>query len=210
VRPKDGVLYGLSSTGRIVTINPVNGAVTAKATLAADPADRSSPYSNLIGTGFAVDFDPSTDRLRVISDAGQNLRINVDTGATITDNAVNNAGVTAAAYSNSYAGAITTVLYDISTGGGNLVMQTPPDDGVLVNVGSLGANAVGDVAMDIAGGANGLALAALRGSFNGASVLYRVDLATGAAVPVNGAGNLSNSAIGNGQVSLVDLAIALK
>ena len=210
VRPKDGLLYGLSSTGRIVTINPVNGAVTAKATLAADPADGSSPYSNLIGTGFAIDFNPSTDRLRVISDAGQNLRINVDTGATITDNAVNNAGVTAAAYRNSYAGAATTVLYDISTGGGNLVMQTPPDDGALVNVGSLGANAVGDVAMDIAGGANGLALAALRGSFNGASVLYRVDLATGAAVPINGVGNLSNSAIGNGQVSLIDLAIALK
>ena len=210
VRPKDGVLYGLSSTGRIVTINPVNGAVTAKATLTADPADGSSPYSNLVGTGFAVDFNPAADRLRVISDAGQNLRINVDTGATITDNPVNNAGVTAAAYSSSYAGATTTVLYDISTSGGNLVMQTPPNEGILVNVGSLGASAVGDVAMDIAGGANGLALAALRGSFNGGSVLYRVDLATGAAVPVNGAGSPANSAIGNGQVSLIDLAIALK
>ena len=210
IRPKDGLLYGLSSTGRIVTIDPATGAVTAKATLAADTADSSSPYSNLIGTGFAVDFNPVADRLRVISDAGQNLRINVDSGATTTDGPVNSNGVTAAAYTNSYAGATATVLYDINTAGGNLVTQNPPNDGILVNVGSLGANAVGDVAMDIAGGANGLVLAALRSSINGASILYRVDLATGAAVPVNGAGTVANSAIGNGQVGLIDLAISLK
>jgi len=210
IRPKDGLLYGLSSTGRIVTIDPAIGAVTVKATLAADPADSSSPYSNLIGTGFAVDFNPVADRLRVISDSGQNLRINVDNGATTTDSPVNSTGVTAAAYSNSYAGATATVLYDINTTGGNLVTQNPPNDGILVNVGSLGANAVGDVAMDIAGGANGLALAALRSSINGASLLYRVDLATGAATPINGTGTVANSAIGNGQVGLIDLAISLK
>jgi hypothetical protein len=210
VRPKDGLLYGLSSTGRIVTIDPATGAVTAKATLTADTSDRSSPYSNLIGTGFAVDFNPVADRLRVISDSGQNLRINVDNGATTTDAAVNSTGVTAAAYTNSYVGATSTVLYDINTAGGNLVMQNPPNDGILVNVGSLGANAVGDVAMDIAGGGNGLVLAALRSSINGASLLYRVDLATGAAVPVNGTGTVANSAIGNGQVGLIDLAISLK
>ncbi|MEV4777829.1 DUF4394 domain-containing protein [Burkholderia sp. LMU1-1-1.1] len=210
IRPKDGLLYGLSSIGRIVTIDPATGAITAKATLAADAGDSSSPFSNLIGTGFAVDFNPVADRLRVISDAGQNLRVNVDTGATTTDGPVNSTGVTAAAYTNSYAGATTTVLYDINTSGGNLVTQNPPNDGILVNVGSLGANAVGDVAMDIAGGANGLALAALRGSTNGASLLYRVDLATGAAVPVNGTGTVANSAIGNGQVGLIDLAISLK
>nr|WP_315216409.1 DUF4394 domain-containing protein [uncultured Duganella sp.] len=210
IRPKDGLLYGLSSTGRIVTIDPATGAITAKATLAADTADSSSPFSNLIGTGFAVDFNPVADRLRVISDTGQNLRINVDNGATTTDGPVNSNGVTAAAYTNSYAGATATVLYDINTSGGNLVTQNPPNDGILVNVGSLGANAVGDVAMDIAGGANGLALAALRSSVNGASLLYRLDLATGAAVPVNGTGTVANSAIGNGQVGLIDLAIALK
>lgn len=210
IRPKDGLLYGLSSTGRIVTIDPVTGAITAKATLAADTADSSSPFSNLIGTGFAADFNPVADRLRVIGDSGQNLRINVDNGATTTDGPVSSNGVTAAAYTNSYAGATATVLYDINTSGGNLVTQNPPNDGILVNVGSLGANAVGDVAMDIAGGANGLALAALRGSTNGASLLYRVDLATGAAVPVNGTGTVANSAIGNGQVGLIDLAISLK
>jgi hypothetical protein len=210
VRPKDGLLYGLSSSGRIVTLDPATGVVTIKSTLAADSTDSSSPFSNLIGTAFAVDFNPVADRLRVIADSGQNLRINVDNGATTTDGPLNSAGVTAAAYTNSYGGATATVLYDINTTGGNLAMQNPPNDGILVNVGSLAVAAVGDVAMDIAGGANGLALAALRGSINGPSLLYRLDLSTGAAVLVNGTGNASNSAIGNGQVGLVDLAIALK
>ena len=34
---------------------------------------------------FGVDFNPVPDRLRVVSNTGQNLRINVDTGATTTD-----------------------------------------------------------------------------------------------------------------------------
>nr|WP_315393011.1 DUF4394 domain-containing protein [uncultured Duganella sp.] len=208
VRPKDGLLYGLSSNGRVVTIDPVTGATTVKATLSADPSDGSSPFANLIGTGFAVDFNPLADRLRVIGDSGQNLRVNVDTGATITDNPVSGTGVTAAAYTNNYAGATATVLYDVNTTGATLAMQNPPNDGVLVNVGPLGVAAVGDVALDIAGGANGLVLAALRTSFNGPSWLYRIDPGTGSAALING--SAASSAIGNGQVGLIDLAIALK
>ena len=34
----------------------------------------------LEGTSFGVDFNPTVDRLRVISDTGQNLRVNVDDG----------------------------------------------------------------------------------------------------------------------------------
>ena len=211
VRPKDGLLYGLSSNGRLVTIDPATGVATVKVTLAADPADTTSPYANLIGTGFAVDFNPVADRLRVISDSGQSLRINVDTGATATDGAVNSAGVTAAAYTNSYNGATATMLYDVDTVAGVLALQNPPNDGALSTVGSLGVGAgKEDVAMDIAGGANGLVLAAMRQSFNGATMLYRVDLTTGAAVPVNGTSDRLLSAIGAGQVGLTDLAIALK
>jgi hypothetical protein len=211
VRPKDGLLYGLSSNGRLVTIDPATGVATVKVTLAADPADTTSPYANLIGTGFAVDFNPVADRLRVISDSGQNLRINVDTGATTTDGAVNSAGVTAAAYTNSYNGATVTMLYDVDTVAGVLALQNPPNDGALSTVGALGVGAgKEDVAMDIAGGANGLVLAAMRQSFNGATMLYRVDLTTGAAVPVNGTSDRLLSAIGAGQVGLTDLAIALK
>jgi len=211
-RPKDGLLYGITSAARIVTIDPATGMATAKATLAADAADTTLPYAGLVGGAFAVDFNPVADRLRVIGDGGQNLRINVDTGATTTDGAINRAGavpmVTAGAYTNSYAGATATTLYDID--GANLAMQSPPNDGVLANVGPLGVAAMGDNGMDIAGGANGLVLAALRTGVNGPSSLYRIDLATGAATLVNGTATPASSVIGNGQVGVRDIAIWMK
>ena len=64
--------------------------------------------------------------------------------------------------------------------------------------------------MDIAGGANGLVLAALRTSAGGPSSLYRIDLATGAATLANGAATPAASAIGNGQIGLRDIAILIK
>ncbi|MDN2700444.1 DUF4394 domain-containing protein [Janthinobacterium sp. SUN100] len=214
IRPKDGLLYGISSAGRIVTIDPATGAATVKATLAADAADVTAPYTAIAGTAFGVDFNPVADRLRVIGNTGQSLRINVDTGATTTDGAVNRAGaapvVTAAAYTNSFAGTTATMLFDIDTASAALALQNPPNDGTLVNVGLLGVAAAGDAGFDIAGGANGLALAALRTSAAGPSSLYRIDLATGAAVLSGGAATPAASAIGNGAVGLTDIAIALK
>ncbi|KAB8044614.1 DUF4394 domain-containing protein [Janthinobacterium aquaticum] len=214
IRPKDGLLYGISSTGRIVTINAGTGAATVKSTLSADAADTTAPYTAIAGSAFAVDFNPVADRLRVIGNTGQSLRINVDTGATTTDGTINRAGalpvVTAAAYTNSYAGTTATQLFDIDTASASLALQNPPNDGTLVNIGALGVAVAGDAGFDIAGGANGLALAALRTTAGGPSALYRVDLVTGAAVPVNGAATPATSAIGAGSVGLVDLAIALK
>ena len=212
VRPKDGLLYGVSSTGRIVTIEPATGAATVKATLAADPADTTAPYTAIAGTSFAVDFNPVADRLRVIGSTGQSLRINVDTGATTTDGTINRTGATpvvsAAAYTNSYAGTTATSLYDIDLASASLALQNPPNDGTLVNVGALGVAVAGDVGFDIAGGANGLVLAALRTTATGPSTLYRIDLATGAATLLTG--SAATSAVGTGAVGLVDVAIALK
>ncbi|MEG1051904.1 MAG: DUF4394 domain-containing protein [Janthinobacterium sp.] len=214
IRPKDGLLYGISSAARIVTIDPATGAATVKATLAADAADVSAPYTAIAGTAFGVDFNPVADRLRVIGNTGQSLRINVDTGATTTDGVINRAGaspvVTAAAYTNSFAGTAATMLFDIDTASASLALQNPPNDGTLANVGLLGVAVAGDAGFDIAGGANGLALAALRTAAGGPSSLYRIDLATGAAVPSGGAATPAASVIGNGTVGLSDIAIVLK
>jgi len=214
MRPKDVLLYGISSGGRIVTIDPATGAATVKATLAADATDATNPYVSISGTVFAVDFNPVADRLRVISDAGQNLRINVDTGATTTDNTINgtdgNPVVSAAAYTNNFAGATATMLMDINTSNDNLALQNPPNEGTLTNVGSLGTDVAGDVGMDIAGGANGLALAALRTSVGGPTSLYRIDLVTGAATLINGTANPGLSVVGNGMPGLRDIAISIK
>ncbi|SFD39965.1 DUF4394 domain-containing protein [Massilia yuzhufengensis] len=212
-RPKDGLLYGITSAARIVTIDAATGMTTVKASLAADAADTTLPYTGMVGTMFAVDFNPVADRLRVISDRGQSLRINVDTGATTTDGAINRAGaapmVTAAAYTNSVPGATTTQLFDIDTESDNLALQNPPNDGTLVNIGLLGVAVVGDAGFDIAGGANGIALAALRTTAGGPSSLYRVDLATGAATLAGGAATPALSVAGS-NLGLRDIAISLR
>ena len=214
VRPKDNLLYGITSGGRIVTIDVATGAATAKATLAADVADVTLPFSLISGSEFAVDFNPVADRLRVISNTGQSLRINVDTGATTTDGSINRAGatpvVTAAAYTNSFAGTGATMLFVADTASDNLALQNPPNDGTLTNIGPFGIDVTGDAGMDIAGGANGLVLAALRTGPGGPTTLYRVDLLTGAAVPINGTANPALSAIGATSVNLIDIAILLK
>lgn len=207
IRPKDGMLYGLTSNARIVTIDPATGAATVKGTVTADATDTSSPFATLVGNAFAVDFNPAADRMRVVSNAGQNLRINVDTFAATTDTAISRTGarpvVTAAAYTNSFAGATSTVLFDIDSASASLTQQNPPNDGTLINVGALGVVAAGDGAMDIAGGANGLALAALRATPTGPSTLYRIDLSSGAATAIG-------AIAGATPVGLSDLAISLK
>ena len=44
----------------------------------------------LSGTAFGFDFNPTVDRIRVVSDTGQNLRLNPDTGAVAAvDGALN-------------------------------------------------------------------------------------------------------------------------
>jgi hypothetical protein len=214
VRPRDNMLYGLTSTARLITIDPTTGVATVKATLAADSSDTTLPYTAIAGTAFAVDFNPVADRLRVISNSGQNLRINVDTGATTTDGVINRAGaapmVAAAAYTNSVPNATATQLFDVDSTSSVLALQNPPNDGTLVNVGPLGVTVAGDGGMDIAGGANGLVLAALRTTAGGPTSLYRVDITTGAGTLIGGAANPAASRIGSGMPGVKDIAIWLR
>ena len=214
VRPRDNMLYGLTSTARLITIDPTTGVATVKATLAADSTDTTLPYTAIAGTAFAVDFNPVADRLRVISNSGQSLRINVDTGATTTDGAINRAGVApvvaAAAYTNSIPNATATQLFDVDSASSVLALQNPPNDGTLVNVGPLGVTIAGDGGMDIAGGANGLVLAALRTTDGGPTSLYRVDITTGAGTLIGGAANPAASRIGSGMPGVKDIAIWLR
>jgi hypothetical protein len=105
-----GQLYALGSAGRLYTVDTTTGVATFKFTLTADAGDSSDAFTALAGTEFGVDFNPVSDRLRVVSDTGQNLRIDVDSGATITDaplasSGTTRAGVTGAAYSNAFAAA---------------------------------------------------------------------------------------------------------
>jgi hypothetical protein len=212
-RPANGRLYALTSAARLLTVDPETGVATGASTLAADPADTTLPYAGLAGTRFTVDFNPVADRLRVISDTGQNLRINVDSGATTTDGVINRgtapAVVVAGAYTNSFAGTTATDLLDLEANSNVLARQTPPNDGTLVNVGTLGVALNGQAAVDIAGGANGLVLTALRAGTTGAFSLYTISLTTGAATLFgNTSGNAGLSLIGGDAGPVVrDIAI---
>jgi len=81
VRPADGLLYALSNQARLCTLNAATGVATFRAALSAAAGD-DNPYTALTGSQFGVDFNPVADRLRVVSDTGLNLRIDVTTGAT--------------------------------------------------------------------------------------------------------------------------------
>lgn len=180
-RPANGALYGLGDQGGVYTIDASN----AKATLAV----RSTVP--LRGTSFGVDFNPAADRLRVVSDAGQNLRINVVDGTTNTDADLNNAGVVAtgvvgAMYTNNDADPNTgTTLFDVDSALDQVAIQSPPNNGSLVATGKLGVDTGVEVGADIYSDLDGTtavdntAYAALR--VNGRSAFYTVDVLTGRA-----------------------------
>jgi len=183
VRPANGALYAVGSTGRMYTINMSTGGAT-----------QSGPTAlSLTGTVYGVDFNPVPDRLRVVSDQEQNLRVNVETAETTVDgalayaatdaNAGANPNVVAAGYTNSMAGATATTLYVIDSNLDILATQNPPNDGVLNTVGPLGANASEIVGFDIAADGN-RAFAAVTAQGATTSDLHSIDLTTGAATRV--------------------------
>ena len=70
-RVQDGKLYGVGNGGGVYTIDPETAQATTFVNALTVP---------LAGTAFGVDFNPAADRLRIISDMGQNLAHNVNAG----------------------------------------------------------------------------------------------------------------------------------
>ena len=185
-RPSDGLLYGLTNRSRLVTIDPTTGTATARSTLTADAADTTNRFTALSGTTFGIDFNPVVDRLRILSDAGENLRVNVDSGATTTDTQLNpgTPAVLDGAYTFNFNGSTTTTLFVVDTASDKLFQQVPPNDGTLVEVGTLGTDAGSVGGFEIIG-SNVDAFAVLKPSGGAAAAsLFRIDLRSGAATKV--------------------------
>ena len=177
-RPATGELYGLGSTSRIYKINKTTGAATAVG----------APFTPALnGTDFGFDFNPTVDRIRIVSNLRQNLRANPNDGTVIVDGTINpgTPAITAAAYFNNFAGATSTLLYVIDTTTGTLYQQNPANDGTLQTVGSLGVTATGVSGFDYSSGDN-TALAAL--TVGGVSGIYRIDLTFGTATLIGAVG----------------------
>jgi len=216
-RPNGGALYGVITApmtqAKVARI--ANGTITDVMPLFVVTGTPPVPTGDLVflsGTAWDIDFNPTVDRLRLVSNAGQNLRINVANGATFVDGALNQPGATpevvGAAYTNNDndavvpagtpvpAGFTGTQLFDIDTATDGVSLQNPPNAGTLVPIGPLGFPAGDPVGFDVfsdvgVNATDGTKLSAVTNtayaSFaeaGGTEKLYTVDLGTGAATPV--------------------------
>lgn len=201
-RPATGVLYGLATdvsnaAVRTYTINPTTGAASLVGAQVTVP---------MPATTWDLNFNPTVDRIRVVNDQDENVRLHPDFGSLAADDTDLNPGtvtVDAVAYTNPFAGATSTTLYalnqttnSLATIGG--VNGTPsPNGGLVTDVGPLGITfAGGTTGFDIA--TNNAAYAVLRPA-GGLLTLYTVNLSTGAATAAG--------TVGDGSLALDDIAI---
>jgi len=141
------------------------------------------------GSTFGFDFNPTIDRIRVVSDADQNLVLNPNTGSStqVTSlfygpgdvNEGMEPNVVGSAYTNSFPGATTSQLYGIDTGLDVLVRQAN-SAGTLETVGSLGVDLTDVAGFDIDGSSN-IAYATVQDATLARSTFWTIDLNTGEA-----------------------------
>jgi Domain of unknown function (DUF4394) len=147
-RPATGDLYGVGSDSVVYRVNPRTAIAVAEGP-AFTPALR--------GSWFGVDFNPVVDKLRVVSDASQNLRLNVDEGTVLSADADLNPGapmVVGAGYESSSFSATrpaATRLFVIDAVSDQVLLQNPPNDGTLTNGRKLGIDVRRNAGFDIAG-----------------------------------------------------------
>ena len=205
-RVQNEKLYGVGNGGGVYTIDPR----TAEATFV------NALTVPLAGTVFGVDFNPVADRLRIVSDTGQNLAHNVnDLGATAanatltytlppTTPVVAAVGVTAVAYTNNDLNQPTTgtTLFDLDTTLDQVVIQSPPGNGILVATGKLGVDAAAASGFDIYSvlqdGVTVVNFPFATIAVNGKYRLYSINLTTGQAF-----------SLGRFEEAVVDIAIPL-
>lgn len=178
VRPATREIYSVSTAGNVYRLVPGGGAYNA--ILVGNIAPTS-----VNGSNFGIDFNPTVDRLRFVSDGDQNLRINPNNGVTIVDGTINPAPIDliGSAYTNSFAGATATSLFGIDGLTGSLMRTTLPNAGTYFAVGSLGLGAIGSdarIGFDIVGRRN--AFLAYNDNF------YSVNLDTGSATLIGAIG----------------------
>jgi len=219
VRPQNGQLYGVTLVANGVKLyhisigsgTPVATQVGASVAQFVNASGASVPITGTVG----IDFNPTVDRLRLVTSAGQNLRLNPNNGAAVDgdptaagiqpDGSINGptTGVNNTAYTNNAPNVSATTQYTIDTASDRVFIQNPPNSGTQTNPLPLtlrGAplDASGASGFDIPAGVNvttsnqpavGIGYAAL--TVGGVSGLYRINLATGEAVLLGALGGLT-------------------
>jgi len=150
----------------------------------------------LDGRRFGIDFNPAADRLRIVSDTGQNLRHDVNNVAvpvTTVDGPLTYpplseiaTGISAVAYTNNDLDANTgTTLYDLDTNLQQVAIQSPANSGQLAATGKTTVTIQAAAGLDIysflddAGATQSVTALATAKPTTGPRSLYRVNLVTG-------------------------------
>jgi hypothetical protein len=170
VRVLDGLLYALTDTNQLYTVNTGTGAASLFASLA------------LTGSNFAMDFNPTNNNLRIVSNDNTNYVYNFTTMSLVPGvNVAYGAGspgladpdIVGAGYANNDTSPATgTVLYVLDSRNDVLATQNAAT-GVLTRIGDLGVNIGARTSFDITGAGNDAFV-------QSGATLYSINLATGA------------------------------
>jgi hypothetical protein len=200
-----GVLFALADSGRLYTVDMAQARLVPVAASAPEPWPVQGGVS-----GF--DFNPTVDRIRVVSGSGQNLRLHPQTNAVVDGDAAQpgvqldgalryvasdrHAGrtpdIAGVAYTYNQKDEKITTNYAIDRALGALLMQgsaegaepvVSPNTGQLRTVGLLGTGPLAEAHFDISDIAN-TALLAARPAGQTQTRLYRLDLASGRATEI--------------------------
>ena len=223
VRPQNAQLYGLgfnSVNGTLQLYHIVMDGAGARAFAVGTTGTFLSSVGSpapISGTAFGMGFNPAVDRIRVVNNAGQNFRMNPNTGAYIDGDLGGAAGSVAgvnmdgavgglttaldgAAYTNNISNATVTTLYTVDSATNSLYIQNPPNSGtqtmsITVTLGGSTLDFGSESGFDIPTGVNVPASntpatgeALAAFSVGGISGLYRVNLTTGAATSLGAFG----------------------
>lgn len=178
-RPATGELFALGSLNNLYRINNSGQVLTG-----------SSVGLNLDGAAFGFDFNPTIDRIRIVTDVNNNYVYNPNTLAlqlVATDvfygpadpNFGFDPNVVHSAYTNNFNGATSTQLYGIDSGLDILVTQAN-NAGTLGTVGPLGLNVTALGGFDISGQTD-VAYAIMQPANDQRSFLYSINLLNGGA-----------------------------
>jgi hypothetical protein len=200
-RPATGDLYALGSDKVVYRVN-----VATAIAVAEGPAFELAPAA-LNSQNIGFDFNPTVDKIRVTSDADDNIRLDPDPGSLLMkDTSLTPAGVTVvgSAYTNSSFVAFAnrpaaTMLFALDVGASpdRIWLQNPANAGTLQNPVSLDLDLGVDAGFDIAGADNVGLVAGTPQGRSGAR-LYHVDVTTGEARQLG--------RIGRGDVTITGLA----
>ncbi len=158
VRPQTGRLYGLAQNPKTGTVQlyilQMNSAAASAVALGTPQSfiDAAGAPLPILATAFDMDFNPSVDRLRVVSTNGINFRMNPNDGALVDgnfggaagsvagvnpDGRLNVAGANAqgmgTAYTNNELNTAITTQYTLDHITNQLYIQQPPNAGTLIS-----------------------------------------------------------------------------